>query len=410
MPPSLYLPDTLKKLACHLTWVEDKEIISEIPKSTFGSATTFKEFVQSLLDNPAKEILGENGMGEPGPESSEANGGITNDGGHVKFSEISCQLNLTALWAYVENLEEARTHLSLVHDLVKAFENMKDTQKFAMEYCTHALEVSINELEVHLKSSTSEDASSSFEDEMNALSEIWEEVQSNPECQAVIEFFRARLGLALTIPLDRAQEMIENVAELDPDYFEWHRANYRLIRRVRRNTKRNKFGALADPCEKEQLACRKAYSLAPDKPESLVDVGLLIKESLWTKDASVWEQQEDDYLLCVKLFRYNKIKYPSTSMNHLQHSSHAIDFFYSWHVREAISIAEQRNRKPLVCKIKLHLGEVHLSGRGSLLNQDEGKRLYEECERDFPNSSFVLHKMAKLYHNVSTSFYFKEIM
>lgn len=308
MPPKakMYLPKAMKTLECHLSWVEDNKIISEIPRSFLATPANFKEYVQSVLDNPSKELVGENDMGEP--LADEADGTDPQiDGGFMKFSKLGIQLNLAAMWAYVGNFEEARKYILRSQTCVDLFDGLMDSHKFAVEYCVEALELLMRELEDFMDSQTSGDSPVSplplCEDERAPLREKWDEIQNHPECQAVIQFFKIRLATALTMPMEKALEMYQVVVELQPNYFEWHQRIYRMKRRIRRNVTRNKEGELRVPCEEEREACKRAYSLARDNPECIFDVGMLIKESLWTKDVNGWEEEESDYLLCLKLFR-----------------------------------------------------------------------------------------------------------
>lgn len=39
-------------------------------------------------------------------------------------------------------------------------------------------------------------------------------------------------------------------------------------------------------------------------------------------------------------------------------------------------------------------------GKDEGLSQERGKEFIEECLKDFPNSTFVLHKAAKMHHRV----------
>ncbi len=69
---------------------------------------------------------------------------------------------------------------------------------------------------------------------------------------------------------------------------------------------------------------------------------------------------------------------------------------------DALEIAKLREQGKWKKKIRMYLGEFLLFGRGSKLDQVEGKQLFDQCLADNPADSAVLHKVAKLCHNVST--------
>lgn len=302
------LPSILKGVDSHVAWIEEHDIICYIHRSALGAFESMKGFVQSLLDNPPKELMDEDDAGdllEGEPIESSQEEKLF----RLNFGSIALKLNIAAMNVYVGNIREAKKHSEFLDKILAETDFLKGIkigQQKAVMYYTEAMHWAIKQAEVlqSHKTPAAEDVTSGSE-EISTFNGKRDDLRNYREAEAVQEYFRASLAGALMMSEEMVVEMYERASELDPDEPVWYHNTYKKLRRIRRNVKRQATNTLEKPCDRERLACEMAFNLDPDNYSSMRDMALMIKETLWTwdSDESVWDENQKEYLRCVDLFR-----------------------------------------------------------------------------------------------------------
>lgn len=317
------LPTPAKGVENHLSWIEDDWIAEGIMKCSIGPHENMKTYVTSLLEESPMELLDEHLSESDKREDDEEEDSVRRR--PTTFGILAHNLNLASMNAYVGNSKEAKKYLNRTINLLTDEFADKTTsgQSLAISYIIDSLDWCFEEInktsgyddllenmgkltvDDNSKDKKATNAAASDSDSKVAkFGGIWEALQNDPQAKALLQFFRGNLAATMKVSLFQVLEKFQLAAELHPKYFVYHHYCYRMLRRIRRNiTRQNEGGRLRNPSDKERAACEMAYQLATEDVDCIVDMALLIKESLWVQDDTVWASHESEYLHCVELLR-----------------------------------------------------------------------------------------------------------